>query len=142
MTLVFYDMVRKGDKMSVRFEKAMTLIASVRPASHDGLYFVKSATNPNQEYAVRVGRGARCDCRDFRYRGVVCKHQLAVLEFERRQETKWMVEYYTFTNGRASIEVVAKTREEAIEKARRARPYEFDRAISAWGGYFKRGKDD
>jgi hypothetical protein len=111
-----------------RFDKGQALYqaGAVRRASNDGLYIVKSATNAHQEYTVRIGERARCECKDFQARGAVCKHQLAAMEFEKAERAAleqragrvWTVEYYTLSDGRASVDVIAETREQAIAQAK------------------------
>ena len=73
------------DLISTRRERRRKLHAAgaVRRASNDGLYIVKSATNVHQEYAVRIGARARCECGDFQAHGAACKHMFAVDEFEK-----------------------------------------------------------
>jgi len=74
-----------------RQDKGLALYqaGAVRRASDDGLYIVKSATNAHQEYTVRIGIDARCQCKDAQMRGVVCKHQWAVIEFERAERAEF-----------------------------------------------------
>jgi hypothetical protein len=55
----------------------------VRPVG-DHVYEVESESHPGQVYRVTLGRGAAergpltCECADFQYRGIPCKHLLAV----------------------------------------------------------------
>lgn len=106
---------------------------AVRRASTDGLYIVKSASNAHQEYCVRIGERAQCGCKDFEVRGAVCKHQIAVIEFERAERQAleqragrvWRVEYYTLSDGRNAVDVIAETSEQAIAQAKQTR-WDFD----------------
>ncbi|MEM0143579.1 MAG: SWIM zinc finger family protein, partial [Candidatus Parvarchaeum sp.] len=45
----------------------------------DSVWLVPSATSPNKTYKVRLTiEGSRCDCEDFKERGIMCKHAFAV----------------------------------------------------------------
>lgn len=68
-----------------RTQRAQQIIAAnaVRCAEpHTGLYFVRSQSNPHQDYTIRR-HGETCDCVDFqRHPHFACKHILAVKLFE------------------------------------------------------------
>jgi len=72
-------------KLKTRLERAIFL--RVDPTSDPDVYKVRSETNPDNWYTIRVFRQARkstCTCKD---RASRCKHRLAVTMHEKTSST-------------------------------------------------------
>ena len=62
-----------------RKERGLEIARKEKIVNKDGVWLVPSATNPHKTYEVILTiNGGKCNCEDFKERGLKCKHQFAV----------------------------------------------------------------
>jgi len=62
-----------------RKQRGIEIAKTEKIENKNGIWFVPSASNPHKTYEVVLGiDGAKCNCEDFKERGLKCKHQWAV----------------------------------------------------------------